>query len=154
MLSDGKDIADAVADWIDACGTDQSCYEAGTGWSFIWAWNAAWCIIMAINFLVLTFGACFFWPRYIGTVCNWFLCICHLVGFIVMILGAAAPMGRICSYNKGTSTYDGDYKFVWDGMTYQGDHAVLVGLGIFMAILWCCQVFVCCAPCLLTPAKD
>ena len=80
-----SDLAILMIDWVDECGADQKCYETGTGWSFVWAWNAASCIVMGCNFIVIAVGAFFWWPRLIGTMLNYLLCCCHLVGFVTMI---------------------------------------------------------------------
>jgi len=102
-------------EWIDECGLDQECYEKGTGWSFVWAWNAAWMIIMGLNFIVLAVGSHFWWPRFVGTIMNCCFGICHLVGIIFMIMGATSPFARICFYNKSTSSYKGDYEMNFEG---------------------------------------
>lgn len=109
-----SDIAGAGLDWRDYCDNDQDCYEMGTGWSFVWAWNMAWCTMMFINFVLLTFGAYYWWPRFIGSIMNFALCNCHLVGVILMIVGVTNPYARMCQYNKATSTYDEKYWWHWD----------------------------------------
>ena len=83
----GSGISAAGLDWRDQCDDDQDCYEMGTGWSFVWAWNMAWSIILGLNFIVLAVGAFYWWPRYIGTLCNYVLCNCHLLGVILMFVG-------------------------------------------------------------------
>ena len=105
-------------DQLEFCGTDKNCWETGTGWTFVWSYNAAWAIIMGLNFILMTIGAFWFWPRFIGTWCNCCLGCCHISGISFMLAGATNPMGRICSYNKSTVEYKGDYEWDYDGMSY------------------------------------
>ena len=147
-------MKDASKEWAETCEMDRDCYKTGTGWSFVWAWNAAWCIIMAINFVVLAFGAFYFWPRLIGTVCNsCCLCCCHFIGLIFMLVGVGNPFARICQYNKATSTYAGDYKWDWEGRTYSGDFKFMFSCSIVMSFMWCIQITCCALPCFMTPIK-
>ena len=141
-------------EWVDACGTEQACYEVGTGWSFVFAWNASWLIIMGFNFLTMMCGAFYWWPRFFGAVCNYFLCIMHLVGIIFTGVALGSPYGRICSYNKSINTYEGDYKWDWEGNTYDGDHGLLLATFVLMLIFWIIQVTCCCLPCCMTPVKE
>ena len=146
-------MADAMNEWIEECRTDQECYETGTGWSFIWAWNGAWCILMSFNFILLAIGAFLWWPRLVGTLLNYLLCTCHLVGIITMFFGVYSPFPRVCQYNKASSTYDGGYKWTWDSATYEGDFGLMYGMSITMAINWCIQVCFCCLPLYMTPIE-
>ena len=123
----------------------------GTGWSFIWAWNASWCIITACNFIALAVGAFFWWPRFIATLLNYFLCGFHLSGVIFMVAGANNTFAQICNYNLSTSTYEGNYKWSWEGVTYESDLGMMLGFGVALSFTWFLQVFFCCLPLYLTP---
>ena len=90
------DMSDAMIEWIDECGAHQECYEAGTGWSFVWAWNASWCIIMGFNFFFLAVGGFCWWPRLIASLFNIFLSCCHLSGAVFMLVGVYNPFSRVC----------------------------------------------------------
>lgn len=89
-----------------------NCYRSGTGWSIAWYYNAVWMCIMGCNFILLTFGAKWFWPRLIGTWLNMAFGCCHCSGIGLLMAGVTGPFGVICGYNKSTSTYEGDFK--WD----------------------------------------
>ena len=149
-----EDIASASLDWRKYCDSDQDCYEMGTGWSFVWAWNMAWSIMLFINFVILTFGAYYWWPRFIGTVMNYALCPCHLAGVILMIVGVTNPYARMCQYNKATSTYDEKYWWHWDRQTYEDDYHFMLYGAMGMGVCWCIQVCLCCIPCYWTPTKE
>ena len=126
----------------------------GTGWTFVWSYNAAWAIIMACNFVLMTIGAFWFWPRYIGTICNCCLGCCHISGIGFMLAGALNPYPRICSFNKSTAEYKGDYEWDYDGMTYQNEHSLMLGFAIVQLIFWTVQCCCCCLPLCTTPVKD
>ena len=141
-------------DWRDYCDQDQDCYKHGTGWSFIWAWNMAWCIVMGLNFIVLTVGSCYWWPRFIGTICLYLLSSCHMAGWIFMIIGVTNPYARMCRYNKATSSYAEEYKWYWNRMTYENDYFLMTYFAIALSSLWCIQVCCCCIPCYRTPISE
>ena len=82
-------------------------------------YNAITTLIMCGNFVLLTFGAFWFWPRLVGTLVNFFIGCCHCSAISMMMAGVMGPHGRICGYNLAPSTYLGDEKFDEDGMTYQ-----------------------------------
>ena len=109
---------------------------------------------MAVNFIVLTIGAFWFWPRFIGTICNCFLSCCHGIGVGFLFAGALNPYPRICSYNKSTSSYEGDYEWNYEGMTYEREHGMMFFLGVLQFIIMCAQCCCCCLPLCCTPAKD
>ena len=147
------DMSEAMIEWIDECGADQDCYEVGTGWSFIWAWNASWCIIAGFNFFFFAFGSCYWWPRFLGTLINIFLSCCQLSGAVFMLTGVYNPFSRVCQYNLATSTYDGDYKWNWTGSTFNDDFSLMLGMGVTLSVFWLIQVTICCLPLCLTPIE-
>ena len=140
-----------MIEWIDECGSNQGCYEAGTGWSFIWAWNASWCIIMGFNFFFLSFGSCFWWPRLIATLINVFLSCFGLSGAIFMLAGVYNPFSRVCQFNLSTSTYNGNYAWNLAGTTYSDDFSFMLAFGVTLSVFWLIQITVCCLPLCLTP---
>lgn len=149
----GLELLSLATEWYEECGLDQECYEFGNGWSFVWAWVGAWWVIMGVNFLVMTFGAWFWWPRYIGCIMNCCLANCTLIGGIVSIVAVGRPYGRICSYNRSTSTYKGDYEWDFDGMTYEDEFGMLLGVGVLSFVFWFFQCCCCWIPCYTTPLK-
>ena len=143
-----------MVEWIDECGSDQACYEVGTGWSFVWAWNASWCMIMGVNFFIFAFGACFWWPRVLATLLNYILYFCHLAGVTLILVGVYNPFARVCQYNMATSTYKGEYRWEWTGATYKDDYTLLFIVGIAFSVSWFIQVFFCCMPLCMTPIES
>ena len=107
-LSD-EDFADLLVDYADFCDGDKACYEKGTGWTEIWAYNAAIMFLQAVNFVVMAIGGFFWYPRLFGTVIN-FICAAtfHLAAVILLFGGRLSPPGDICSYNISPNTYDSD----------------------------------------------
>ena len=112
----------------------------------------------------MTFGACFFYPRYFGSMCNFCYACCHCAAWS-MILGVRFnPFGIYCSYNTAPTKYDPDVPLnfnrpdgTWhfdkfsDETTYEGEAGTLAGLGVIQSILWCVQCCCCCLPLLYTP---
>jgi len=109
---------------------------------------------MGVNFILMTIGAFWFWPRFIGTWCNCCLGCCHITGISFMLAGATNPMGRYCAFNKSTVEYKGDYEWDFDGMTYQSEHSMMFGLAIVQLLFWFIQCYCCCLPLIYTPVKD
>jgi len=111
---------------------------------------------MGVNFLVMTFGTWFWWPRYIGCIMNCCLANCTLIGGIVSIVAVGRPYGRICSYNRSTSTYKGDYEWDFDGRTYEDEFGMILGVGVLSFVFWFIQCCCCWIPCYTTPltSKD
>ena len=87
-------------------------------------------IAMSINFLILTAGSIFFWPRCIGTCINLLLGLSHAYGIYLMYLGWSNPFSRLCAMNVSTSAYDGDYRWNFEGRSYADDHIALMYLVI------------------------
>ena len=142
-------------DLFDVCGYDLACYRQGTLWSFIWTYNAIWILIMGVNFIFLSMGAFWFWPRLIGTWLNCCFGCCHCSAISYLVVGVMGPYGRICSYNVSTSTYLGDIQ-QWDedGMTYQNDHGLMLTLAMLQTILITAQCCCCWVPLCGTPVLD
>ena len=120
-----SDVAAISNDLVAYCGQDIACYEVGTGWTFIWSYNAAWAIIMGANFILLTFGAYWFWPRYIGSILNCCFGIFHISGVSMMFAGVMNPAPQLCALNKSTVAYKGDYEWDYDGITYSNEYSIL-----------------------------
>jgi len=73
---------------------------------------------MGCNFILMTLGAAYWWPRIIGCGCNCILSLLNIVSIIFMLGGATSTFGQICFYNQMTSTYNGDYVWSAEGATY------------------------------------
>lgn len=72
------DIEKISKDLKDGCELDKGCYEDGTGWTFIWFVNAITMIAQSLNFMLMTCGSWWFWPRVIGTFMSWVLGLASL----------------------------------------------------------------------------
>ena len=68
-----------------------------------------------------------------------------------MVAGANNTFAQICNYNLSTSTYEGNYKWSWEGVTYESDLGMMLGFGVALSFTWFLQVFFCCLPLYLTP---
>ena len=97
----------------------------------------------------MTIGAFYFYPRYFGAICNCCYACCHFSALSAAISLRYSPIGALCAVNVAPSTYnDGKWS---DSTTYKSDAGILAALGGMQFILWCCQCYVCCIPCLMTP---
>ena len=94
------------------------CLEKGTEWSVVWSFNGSLMIIQAINFVVLTVGAFWFYPRLCATVCNCCLGCCHFYGIVAALNGSLSPYGVMCGYNIAPVDYKGNLEFDVGGTTY------------------------------------
>ena len=77
-------------------------------------------IIQGINFILLSVGAFYFYPRLIGTFCNFCLGCCHLSAFSMALAARYSPAGAICAVNISSNQYEGDGQFN-DEWTYKKD---------------------------------
>ena len=96
-------------------------------------------------------GACFFYARFIGTVCNCCLSCCHLIALIAGLIYSGGPLGIYCSYNVASVDYEGNYRFKVDRGTYQDDRNLMKNLSIVQLVLFIIQFFFCWAPLHMTP---
>ena len=142
-------INDAAEDW---CINNASECIKGTQWSAAFAFNSSVLGISAGNFIIMTLGACFFWPRFVGTWINFCYACCHCSAFATAIAVAFGPLGARCKTNIIGNEYEGNYKFN-DSMTYKMDGELLGALGAIQAVFWLAQCCLCCFPLFLTPAK-
>jgi hypothetical protein len=72
---------------------DQDCSKS-TGWTYVWAINGYIMIAQAVNFIVMTIGAFFFYPRCIGTILNFLLaCCCHSTAISIALAARFLPFG-------------------------------------------------------------
>jgi len=96
---------------------------------------------MALNFVLMTFGAFYFYPRLIGTFLNCCFSCCHFAAWITALAVRFSPIGNMCGLNISGNQYevlpDGTIKFN-DSWTYKKDGSVLALLGFLQMILWCC----------------
>lgn len=76
-----------------------SCLENGTGWSGAFTFNGIILFIQGVNFVVMTFGAYWWTPRVIGTLCNLCLGCCHCLAFTSALSAAYGVMGSWCVVN-------------------------------------------------------
>ena len=82
--------------------------KEGTNWTAAWNLNAVIMLLQAANFVTLAFGSFWFYPRLIGTFCNCFCaCCCHLSAIIMLWSARFSLLGRLCSLNIDSSTYNG-----------------------------------------------
>ena len=81
----------------------------GTRWSAVMAYNGTVLLVMAANFVLMTFGAFFFYPRVIGTLCNCCCaCFCHFGAWTMALAYRYNPIGVYCSINVAPNHYLGD----------------------------------------------
>ena len=105
---------------------------------------------MAGNFVLMTVGAFYFYPRLIGTFFNCCYACCHLVAWVLTLAARFNPLGRNCVLNVAPIQYEGDGK--WNDLsTYKKDGSVLAALGAMQALLWCIQCYCCSLPLYSTP---
>lgn len=104
------ELLDATADIATICKDDKACLEKGTQWSVVWSFNGSLMIIQAFNFIALTIGAFWFYPRFFGTICNCCLGCCHFYGIVAALNGAVGPYGIWCGMNVGPVEYKGNQK--------------------------------------------
>ena len=98
----------------------------------------------------MAIGGFWFWPRLIGTYCN-FCCGCiHFAAIITAFVVSTNPKGVACEMNVAYNTYDGD-KFETSGATYQSDQNMMVALAAVQLIFFLVQCFGCCLPLWTTP---
>ncbi len=95
-------------------------------------------IIQGINFIVMAVGACFWYPRLIGTACNCALSCCHLAAWITIFAARFSPLGNYCNLNIAGNQMDSDGRFD-DTWTYKKEGGLMVSFGIMQALLFCCQ---------------
>lgn len=115
------EIFELSIDYEESCrGKEQDCREAGTAWTEAWSFNASIMIIQGINFILLSVGAFYFYPRLIGTFCNFCLGCCHLSAFSMALAARYSPAGAICAVNISSNQYEGDGQFN-DEWTYKKD---------------------------------
>jgi len=134
------------------CLDDPKNCRRGTQWLGTFLFNGLCLIITAMNFLVLTCGAFYFYPRYFGTLCNFCYSCCHCSAWLACMTMRFNPIGALCAANVAPSTYkDGKWD---DSTTYKSDGGMLAALGILQAMFWFCQCCFCCLPCLLTPVAE
>jgi len=129
------------------------CMKRGTGWSEAFNFNAAMLILMSLNFITMTIGAFWYYPRLIGTFCNCCCGCCHFAAFTVALAYRTNPLGAYCSANVAGIQYEGNGKYN-DSWTYKKDGGVLMALGAIQIILWCVQCYCCCLPLYWTPSVD
>ena len=108
----------AKSELKERCDDSDNCYESGTNWSYVWTLNAVMMLIQAVNYLILMVGACFFYPRFVGAVCNCLLSCIHLIAVIAGFIYSGNTLGIYCSYNIAPVDYEGKYRFNSDGATY------------------------------------
>ena len=105
---------------------------------------------MAANFVIMTLGAFYFYPRIIGTFINCCYGCCHLIAWTLILGMRFNPIGNHCVLNVAPLQYTGDNTFD-DSWTYKKDGSVLAILGALQFILWCCQCYCCWLPLYCTP---
>ena len=104
-----RELAQLSEDYEKHCdGKEEECREKGTEWTMAWSFNASIMIIQGINFIVLSIGAFYFYPRLIGTFCNFCLGCCHLSAFSVALSTRYSAPGAICAINISPNQYDED----------------------------------------------
>ena len=125
----------------------------GTRWSAAFSSNAVFLILMFLNYITLTFGAFWYYPRLIGTICN---CCCGCAHFGTMVAALSyrfSPYGNYCAANEGGNAHLGGGKFD-DSWTFKKDGQTLAALGAIQCIFWIIQCYCCCLPLYLTPSDN
>jgi len=93
------------------------CRETGTGWSGMWSFNGVIMIIQGVNFTLMACGACFWYPRLIGAICNCGLSCCHLAAWITIFAARFSPLGNYCWLNIAGNQLESKNNFT-DDYTY------------------------------------
>ena len=135
------------------CLENSSNCRRGTQWLGAFLFNGTCLIITAMNFLVMTCGAFYFYPRYFGTLCNFCYSCCHCTAWFACLSTRFNPLGALCAANVAPSTYK-DGKWDYESTTYKDDGGMLAAFGILQSMFWFCQCCFCCLPCLLTPVAE
>ena len=155
--SGDKDFEKISKDLQDGCGLDddgvinKDCYENGTGWTFIWFFNAITMIAQSLNFMLMTCGSWWFWPRVLGTFMSWVLGLASLFAVYLSFESYQRDYTDFCKYNIAVSEYDDNSKFESDGYTYKDDYDMI---GVLMLGSLSCgllQLLCCWVPCYMTP---
>jgi len=129
------------------------CLKNGTRWSVAFNFNGVMLFFQACNFLLMTFGAYWFYPRLIGTFVNCCYGCCHLAAWTMAVGVFGSPLGQSCVINVQPNQYEGKEIFN-DSMTWKKDGQILISLGALQCILWCVQCFCCCLPLYNTPNPE
>lgn len=101
--------------------------KSGSGWTVVWAYNGTFMFLQSIVLASMAAGAFFWYPRLIGTICNFFCaCIFHFIAVVLLFAGRFNPKGKLCALNIVPSTmimgiYDGglDIDNAFYGTTYK-----------------------------------
>ena len=89
----------------------------GTQWTGVFTVNFLFLCMSGFNFLTMTLGAFWFWPRYFSNICNCCLGCCNLGGWTFAISMRYNPIGEVCAMNIAGNTYK-DGRFTNEGGTY------------------------------------
>jgi len=57
-------------------------------------------LLHVLNFVLMSFGGFWFYPRVIGTFINWFLSFCHVGVIVFTLFRRYNAFGVWCSYNE------------------------------------------------------
>lgn len=114
---------EAAMDMCDA--DDVDCVLKGTQWRQVWEFNGSIMLIMALNLILLTFGACCFWPRLIGTYMNCALSLCNCSGAAVGFAYVLSPAGVACMLNGAENTMTEENEYM-SGMTYRTEGSLIL----------------------------
>ena len=107
----------------------------GTGWTFVWQYNSAIMITMSVNYLVLALGSISFKARLIGTILNFVLALCNIIGAIIA-LNSVYDSGDNCTENTlMVSEYKGGKEFVKDGYTYADEGDLIYALAVIQILI-------------------
>lgn len=150
-----KDFFERIEEIDEYCDGELSCIQAGTNWSFIWYFNMLIMFAQSANFIILATGAFYFYPRMIGTYCNFLLGSCHALALIVSFYLYKTPWSRWCGYNlapnmqfeggAGKVMEFGKREFLGDS-TYVNDYVMIRMLLISQLIVLIVQCACCCLP--------
>ena len=145
-------------------GQERGNCEGGTRWTTVFTYNAIVLLLMSLNFVMMTFGAFYWTPRYIGTISNCFCSCFHIAGWATALGYGLSPMGRWCAmniignqYNGGASLLDsmGDpSKYFSDESSYKKDQIFLLVCGAIQLAFWVVQCCCCWLPLHWTPLKE
>jgi len=145
-------------------GQERGNCEGGTRWTTAFTYNAIVLFLMSLNFVMMTFGAFFWTPRLIGTICNFCCSCCHIAGWATALGYGASPMGRWCAMNIIGNQYKGNAslfdlmgdssKYFSDQMSYKKDQLLLLVIGAIQLAFWVLQCYCCWLPLYWTPSKE
>jgi len=114
---------------------DSDCLEMGTKWSIIYSLNGSTLLLIAMNMILMIFGAFRFWPRMIGACCNCLLSCIHLAAIITTAVFRFRLQGKLCALSLLPTKIDREMNLSFD-RTFETDGQMIIGLWISQLIFF------------------